>query len=125
MGKLLRNIGAPLDKFAGGDFFVAIRDLVAAFEEGTNLFSIAVEASLDLGAGDLAGGHAPALGEAFRHGLARRMEEPDAIVILDCLVHPGDGFAHGGTRRGGPNSLGINCPPLPPAAYQQADGRRD
>ena len=97
MGKLLRDVGAPLGKFAGGDFFVAVSHLVAAFEEGTNFFSAAIEAGLDLGGRDPAGRHAPPLGEALRHGLPRRMEEPDAIAVLDCLVHRRDRFADSGT----------------------------
>ena len=75
MGKLLRDVGAPLGKFAGGDFFVAVGHLVAAFEEGTYFFSIAIEAGLDFGGRDPAGRYTPPLGEALRHGLPRRMEE--------------------------------------------------
>ena len=72
-GKLLRDVRAPLGKFAGGDFFVAIGHLVAAFERGRIIFSplLLRRAWISAGVTRLAGMlHRSA--KTLRHGPPRR-----------------------------------------------------
>src|SRR6516165_4695316 len=124
MGKLLRDMGAPLNKFAYGDFFAAVCHLIAAFEQCAYFFSAAIEPGLNLQRRNPTGRHAPSLGEPFRHGLARRMEKPNAIAVLDCLVHRGEGFTDSATGCDSAHSLRIVRPSFTPAAYEQTnDGR--